>query len=159
MTFESKPFAFTTKEFATLQANWQMYRTRWMGLALVILGSALLIFGRSFELQALGVFGIVYLPLFVLLSSRGGVKGRTGRLVTLTRTVRFDGETLETHVEDGSYGRVALSQLLKARRFHEYLLLFVSPMGFIPLPDRAFQSEEDRLGFEEALREAKLLPK
>lgn len=157
MTFESKPFAFSKKEFASLQANWQMHRTRWMGLALVAVGTALLIFGKTFELRTLGVFGIVYLPLFVLTSSRGTVRGRTGRLVTLTRTVKFDGETLETFVEDGSYGRVALSQLLKARRFGEYLLLFVSPMGFIPLPDRMFRSEEDRLAFEETLRTARLM--
>lgn len=159
MKFESHPFSFTPKEFASLQANWQMHRTRWLGLMLVIAGSALLLFGNSFELRVLGVFAIVYLPLFVLASSRGTSRGRVAKMVSLTRTVQFDGETLETHVEDGSYGRVALSQLLKARRFGDYLLLFVSPMGFIPLPDRSFKSEEDRRGFEQVLVDAGLLPR
>lgn len=149
MTLTLEPFAFTLSEFRNLQSRVLLKRFRWVWLLLCAFGILVFSTSRDPQWQLLGIFCIVYIPLFVPLWHLWKIRGPKVAHLTREQRITCDDEGIDVRASDGKESRIAWTGVDRVEEFGAHILLFVGQLAYLPIPLRAFRSAADRDAFLE----------
>ncbi len=152
MTIQLAPFAFTVSEFRNLQSRVLLRRFRWVWLMLCTAGIFVFSMSQEPAWRMFAVFCIVYIPLFVPLWHLWKIRGQATRHLTLEQSVTCDDDSVHVRASDGTESRLEWANVNRVEPFGAYLLLFIGPLAYFPLPTRAFRSPADWEALQEFLR-------
>lgn len=144
MIITLEPYALSLAEFRNLQSRVLLRRFRWVWLLTCAFGIVVFSSSRDPQWQLLGIFCIVYIPLFVPLWHLWKIRGPKVAHLTLEQHVSVDDEGLVLRSADGKEARIAWAHVDRIEEFGVYVLLFVGTLAYFPIPLRAFRSAADR---------------
>lgn len=145
---QTKNVKLTPKElFAILiiryiKQRWWLFA--WIWILAIILG-----FQETHDYFAyfFMLFAIVY-PILVVIQFWRYVKSKDNKILFLERHYEIDSEKINGIIDQDTYSPIKLEHFIKVVMIRKTYLLYVAKSQFIYIPIDSFESESDRVWFE-----------
>lgn len=150
MRIDLVPFSITKPELRRLYWMQYLRRAGLLYLIMVVVGIAAAIRSPNSLGYALALLCILYLPILCLVATEWML--HRAKIIDRTTTGFLEDNFLNVQLDSGTDSKINLSDFERARAVPGYLLLYVNRVSYVIIPDRAFESNKEKLAFWRQVR-------
>jgi len=148
VAIRTKEFSLSKTEFFIITTI-NYFKSRWWLVTLLLL---VLLYTIASHLRLVLSLAIIAYLFWITVYFWLFANSKENKIFFKKRYYEIDDEFITGYIEDGSFSKIKLSNIVKVVKTKKYYLLYTSQIQFIYLPLSIFTSENDVINFNSILR-------